>query len=450
MSTQTVSIDDLPLSKFHIRMTIFTTGGFFIDGYILGIVGIALAVWSPQVGLSSLWDGLIGASALIGIFVGSLVFGPIIDRVGRQLMYIADLLVFIIASAIQLFVEEPWQLFVLRLIMGVAIGIDYAIGPALLSEMLPKRYRGTLLACLNATYTVGFVVAFVTGYALRGWLGEESWRWMLVSGAVPALIILLLRLGSPESPRWLATHGQTEKATAVLRKHFGENVSLGELHTNVEKTGIGVLFSRRWRRRTIFASVFWMCQVMPYFALFTLLPQVLSSLGVSDEFTGGLALNGFQLLGGIVGVIIMNMIPRRAFVIWSFGVLAICIGLLGIVPNPSSVLVIVSFAVFSFVVSAAGNLESVYPAELFPTEIRATGVGFAAAMSRIGAAIGTFLLPVSMSSLGTSPTMLIGAAVLVVGLVVSMMLAPDTRDLSLTEASGNGSTLGSSMPKSVR
>lgn len=395
MSTTPVAIDDLPLSKFHVRMTVYTTGGFFIDGYILGIISIALAVWGPQVGLSSLWEGLIGASALIGIFLGSLIFGPIIDRVGRQMMYVTDLMLFIIASVIQLFVVEPWQLFRPAIGHGIAIGIDYAIGPSLLSEMLPRRYRGTLLACLNATYTLGFVVAFVVGFALRSALGSGSWRWMLVSSVVPAVVILLLRLGSPESPRWLAAHGQHAKAQEVLRKHFGDNVILGEEPAGRQRTRIAELFNRRWRRRTIFASVFWLCQVMPYFALFTLLPTVLKSLGLSNEFTGGLALNGFQLAGGIVGVVVMNMLSRRTFVIWSFVILAISLGLLGFIPHPTSILVIIAFAVFAFVVSAAGNLESVYPAEMFPTEMRATGVGFAAAMSRVGAAIGTFLLPLA-------------------------------------------------------
>lgn len=440
MSTTAVSIDDLPLSKFHIRMTVFTTGGYFIDGYVLGIISVALAVWSPQVHLSALWDGLIAASALVGVFVGSLVFGPIIDRVGRQVMYITDLIVFIVASLAQLVVSEPWQLFVLRLIMGIAIGIDYAIGPSLLSEMLPKKYRGTLLACLNATYTLGFVVAFVAGYLMRLWLGDTSWRWMLVSSAVPAIIILLLRLGSPESPRWLTAHGHHEKAREVLDKHFGENVTLGDQPAEPARAAIATLFSRKWRSRTIFASVFWFCQVTPYFALFTLLPSVLKSLGLQDEFTGGLTLNLFQLAGAIVGVVIMNMFSRRNFLISSFVILVVSIGILGVIPNPSSALVIVAFAVFSFVVTAAGNLESVYPAELFPTEIRATGVGFSAAMSRVGAAIGTFLLPLGLGAFGTSTTMLIGAAVLMVGLVVSALLAPDTRDLSLTEASGAAPT----------
>lgn len=435
MAVDQITLDDVPMSRFHLRVTAVTTGGMFIDGYILGMIGIALAVWGPQVGMSSLWEGLIGASALAGIFLGALVFGMITDRVGRQTMYTADLMVFVVCSALQFFVAAPWQLAVVRLLMGIAIGADYAIGSALLAEFLPRRQRGPLLASLNAVWTVGYVVAFVVGYLMRG-LGDDSWRWMLVSSVVPAVIVLSLRLGTPESPRWLAAHGREEESRQVLRDTFGPDVVLGEAPADPPKTPIAELFHPRWRRRTAFASLFWFCQVLPYFALFTFAPDVLKALGLSDEFTGGLTLNLFLLAGGVVGVIVMNRLPRRGFVIWSFVVLAVSLGVLGVVPSPSTMLVIACFAVFAFVVSGAGNLETVYPSELFPTELRATGIGFAAAMSRVGAAVGTFLLPMSIDHLGTQVTMLIGTGVVLAGVVASVAWAPETRHLDLAESCG--------------
>ncbi|MGH3146223.1 MAG: MFS transporter, partial [Rubrobacter sp.] len=180
-----MTIDEAPLNGFHLRVAVYTTGGYFVDGYILGMIGIALALLAPQLGLGAVWSGLIGASALAGIFIGGLVFGWLTDKVGRQTMYVADLIVFVVASVLQFFVEGPLALFVLRLIMGIAIGADYAIGAALLSEFLPSRQRGRLLACQNAIWTVGFVAAYVVGYFMQD-LGPEAWRWMLASSAVPA------------------------------------------------------------------------------------------------------------------------------------------------------------------------------------------------------------------------------------------------------------------------
>lgn len=211
MDDREILLDDVPLSAFHLKVTVFTTGGMFCDGYILGMIGIALATWDEQQPHGVLTQGLVGASALVGIFLGALLLGPLTDRLGRRKLYLADLLLFVVGSVLQFFVAEPWQLIVPRLVMGVAIGADYAIGAALLSEFLPRKPRGPLLASLNAVWTVGYVAAFVVGYAIKD-TGPDSWRWMLASSAVPAALVLCLRLGTPESPRWLAARGRVAEA----------------------------------------------------------------------------------------------------------------------------------------------------------------------------------------------------------------------------------------------
>jgi putative MFS transporter len=433
-----MTIDEAPLNSFHLRVVAYTTGGYFVDGYILGMIGIALALLAPQLGLGAVWTGLIGASALAGIFIGGLIFGWVTDRVGRQTMYVADLMVFVTASVLQFFVEGPLALFVLRLIMGIAIGADYAIGSALLSEFLPRRQRGGLLACLNAIWTVGFVAAYVAGYFMQD-LGPEAWRWMLASSAVPAGIVLALRLGTPESPRWLLSKGRVEEARRVVKDYIHPDADIEDLVAEQgNETSYRKLFSRGLRKRTAFAGLFWFCQVVPYFAIFTFLPTVLEGLGVQGEFSSEVLLNLFLFGGAIVGVVIMDMMPRRTFTIGSFAVLAVLGAALGLFPQAPVPVILVLFSVFAFVIAAAADLESVYPAEIFPTEVRASGTGIAAAISRIGAAIGTFLLPTSVAQFGTGPTMLGATAVLLLGLVLSVAWAPETRHVSLSEASLSG------------
>lgn len=439
----TVSLDDAPVRAFHIRVAAFTTGGQFCDGYILGMTGIALAVASPQLGLGSTWQGLIAAAALGGILIGALVFGPISDRIGRQLLFTLSLVAFIIGSAAQFFVGSGWELFVLRLVMGISIGADYAIGEPLLAEFSPRKIRGTLLSALNAVWTVGFVVAYVVGYLLRDNLGDDSWRWMLSSAAIPAFIVVLLRIGTPESPRWLIGKGRVEEARAIIHRHIGPNIDISGLEANAKTetqhnaiSALRHVFSEKWRTRTIVAGLFYACQTVPYFALFSFAPQVLSALGLKDEYSSGLFLNVFLLLGAVIGVVVMDRIPRRAFLLWSFGISAATLAPLGIFMHAPLFVVVGLFAVFAFVLAAATNLDTLYPNELFPTSIRATGVGVAVATSRIGAAIGTFLLPLGIASIGIGPVLLLGSAVLVVGLVVCALWAPETRGISLEKAAG--------------
>ncbi|KGR89910.1 hypothetical protein CD30_14700 [Ureibacillus massiliensis 4400831 = CIP 108448 = CCUG 49529] len=429
-------MDDLPLGKTHIMAAIYTTGGKFCDGYILGVIGIALTLLGPQMELNALWYGLIGSSALIGLFLGSFLFGWLTDRIGRKPIYVTTIALFVLLSIPQFFVTSPEQLFILRLLMGFAISAEYATGGTLLSELLPKKQRGTILACLNAMWTVGFVFSVIVSYTLLSFGGEEVWRWMLVSSAIPALILLILRLGSFESPRWLVSKGRIEEAKIVIDKFFGEQVRIDDLQVEEnQKTEIKELFSKNYRTRTAFAGLFWGLHVLPYFGMMTFAPVVFASLNLEDEFLSTLISNIFQLFGAVVGVLIMDKIPRRMFVIYSFVILAISIGMLVIIPNPASFVVVGCFAVYVFVASGSGNLQTVYPSELFPTHIRSTGVGFATMISRLGAAVGTFLLPISLDTLGINLTMLILTGILLLGVVISIMWAPETRNKTLVEAS---------------
>ena len=110
------SLDDAPFGAFHRRIAIYSCGGPFCDGYILGIIAAALGPLSSEIGLTAGWQGIVGAAALIGMFVGGLVFGYLTDLLGRRVMYSADLLVLIVASAAQFWVHDRVSLLVLRFV----------------------------------------------------------------------------------------------------------------------------------------------------------------------------------------------------------------------------------------------------------------------------------------------------------------------------------------------
>src|ERR1044072_4328329 len=142
------SLDEAPVTGFHRRMVAVAMGGPFCDGYLLGIMGVALSLITPALSLNTMWEGLIAASVLVGVFIGGAVFGPITDRVGRHLMYVLNLLTFVVFSALQFFVTEAWQLLVLRLLIGIAIGADSPIASALTPELVPRKIRGPALSGL--------------------------------------------------------------------------------------------------------------------------------------------------------------------------------------------------------------------------------------------------------------------------------------------------------------
>lgn len=436
------SLDDAPVSSFHRRIMVVAMGGPFCDGYLLGVMGVALGLITPALALDTLWTGLTAASVLVGVFIGGAVFGPVTDRVGRHLMYVLNLATFVVFSALQFFVTEAWQLLVLRLLIGIAIGADYPIASALTTELVPRRMRGPALSGLVLAWWVGYGVSYWVGWALTG-LGDDSWRWMLASGTVPALIFLFMRAGIPESPRWLASRGRLDEAKAVVRKHLGQEVSDEELlaEGRQEKrggSGLGNLveiFKRGYTVPVVFCSVFWICQVAPAFAVRSFQPQMLSAFGVGSTYGASALITTIAVAGIGLGLVVVNRIGRRSLLISSFVCINVSLIALAVLPLHWAFVVVALFAAFQFFEAAGSGLQFVYPSELFPTDLRATGVGIATAMSRVGSASSTFLLPIAAEDLGVRGTLGIAVAITLVGLVVSYFLAPETKDLGLTEAS---------------
>ncbi len=432
MGTARVMLDDVPANAFHRKMTVLTAGGPFLDGYILGIIGIALALLTPDLHLQTFEVGLIGASALIGIFVGGAVFGYVTDLVGRQVMFTIDLAIFVIASVLQLFVANGIELFFLRLVLGIAVGADYPIATSLLAEFMPKKARGPMLSTLVAAWWVGYVAAFVAGYIMLK-LGLH-WRIILASSAVPSAIVLAARFGTPESPRWLMRKGQVDKAREILLKFTG-STDIEEEPEGANETNYARIFQGDYLKRTIFVSVFWAAQVAPSFAIFTFAPQLLGALNLKDPYLGTLVMSLFFLVGVFPAIPLVNRWGRRPVLIWPFLITGVALLLLGVVPGLPGWAVVLLFIIFAMFNAGSSVLQWVYPNELFPTEVRGTGIGFATAMSRVGAAGGTFALPLMLAHWGVGPAMIVFAAICGVGLLVAIPWAPETKGKSLAECS---------------
>src|SRR6476620_3744148 len=188
---QPVGIHQNPVDKqrFVVKLTGVIAGGMFIDGYILGIVGTVIGAMTVDLDMSLFWEGLIGASALVGIFVVGPLGGWLADKLGRKPLFAIDLAIFTIGSVLQFFVDSAWQLFLVRLLMGIAIGADYSVGWPLLAEFAPARLRGRLMAMNEVAWYLGFMSAFVAGFLMTS-VWSLDWRIVLASSTIPAVILL--------------------------------------------------------------------------------------------------------------------------------------------------------------------------------------------------------------------------------------------------------------------
>lgn len=426
-----VAYEDAPVTGFHLRVTIAGTGGQFSDGFILGIIGIVIASATNALGLTPLWVGLLGAATLAGLFFGAIVAGPVADRIGRRQIFAWDMLIFAVLSAAQFFAQTAIQLLILRLLLGLVLGADYVVSKSLVTEHAPKKFRGRLLSLLAVAWAAGYAFAYLIGFLLSG-SGPDAWRWMLAVSAVPALLILGFRLGVPEAPLWLSRHGRDDVAAAIVRKHLGPDV-LPPAAEAAPKRGMRELFAPRYRKRTAVGALFYVCQVIPFFALGTFSPQVMESLGVTSKLGAGALYNLFLLGGAVVGLLLIDRISRRFFLISTFLLGAALLAALTFTADLSPALAIILFTAFAFVLAAAVNLEFVYPPELFPTDLRASGVGIAVAASRIGSAGSTFLLPVVAAGYGMRTALTGCVIVLIIGALVCLAYAPETSTETLAQ-----------------
>lgn len=220
MTNPNVSIEDVPINNFHQLLTLRSGGGSFVDGYVLSIIGVAMVQMSAGLSLNSFWQGMIAASALIGIFFGG--FRRLANRPLRpQTRVFVGPTLFILASVAQFWVESALVLFLLRFAIGIAVGIEYPVATSLLVEFLPKKNRGPRLATLTVLWFAGAATAYLAGEAILRQGGDDAWRLVLASAAVIGALLFAIRLGTPESPRWLISKGRLAEAEQVIKRVYG-------------------------------------------------------------------------------------------------------------------------------------------------------------------------------------------------------------------------------------
>jgi len=427
-------IDDAPMNRFLRKVVFFSSGGSFLDGYVLSIIGVALAGLSHDLGLTTVDAAMVGAASLAGIFFGSLVGGRMTDSLGRRLMFLLDVSAIGLVSLASVFVGTAWQLITLRFLLGFFIGADYPIATSLIAEFVPKKQRAIGMGIVSAAWYLGATAAAFVGYWL--YTTENGWRWMLATSVLPCIVVLVGRHDIPESPRWLAQRGHGEQARAVLEKVYGQGVDLDD--EVPAKLGFGPVFRRGYLARIVYLGILILCQVVPMYAMYTFGPSIMAEFGLGVgrlSILGETAVSFFFLLGSIPAMFWLNSLGRRPLLIGSLSLMALGLLIPGVFPGASIVVIIVAFALYAFFSGGPGILQWLYPNELFPTEVRATAVGLAIAISRIGVVISTYGLPLFLKAYGIGPTMLVGCALLVIALVMSIFMAPETRGMTLSEAS---------------
>lgn len=438
------TLDDARLQKFQRKITVLSAASMFLDGFDITVIGVALPILTTQWDLSSSVQGIIAASAVVGMLVGSLIAGRLTDLFGRRRMYLFTLLAFIVFAALTAVSQNEWQLILFRFLLGLGLGADYPVSSTLLAEFSPTKQRGRQLATLVANWFVGSLFAYVMGIVFLP-TGDSRWRWILLLGAVLAVVVAILRSSIPESPRWLRNTGRGAEADEVL-----SNLTGGAAPDTENDTTTGTkerpsrwtdLLSPGILRVTVFTCVFWFAYDVAFYGITAYTPTILSNLTLTPDSAlassiGSALIALLGLVGAAIGVALVEPWGRRPLVLTSFAGLTASLILLALDPNPVfAVLVILFAAAELFANLGPGVLDMVYSTELFPTRVRAAGAGLATSVSRLGSILGIVVFPNLMAAWGLSNALWLFVAAGVLGLVVCIFLAPETRGRTLEEIS---------------
>jgi MFS family permease len=334
--------------------------------------------------------------------------------------------------------------------VGVGIGIDFPVSSSYVSETAPKQARSRMVVATIALQSVGMLLGAAVAIAVL-WQRSSSSDWRLIVGTTAAvsLLFLLLRLSLPESPRWLREHEVSKaapgsaappRATASLEAVTGSVTAL-------PGPGFAVLFSRLYRTRTMLVSLPWFLMDVATYGVGLFTPVILGAIHSSSKTTGPLAaefadakgsaaIDLFLLFGFLVG---LWAVPRFGRIhMQVIGFVGMTLGMLILVSAELAGggaaahvwLVFAGFILFNLAMNAGPNATTFALApELFPTSVRASAGGFAAASAKVGATLGIFVLPQVKASGGVAAVLIMMAIVSALGAVVTAMLAREVGEI---------------------
>lgn len=441
------SLDQASTKGIHYRITALSAAGVFLDGYDISIIGVALtiivSIHSFSYVNTPLGKGLMAASTTIGMLFGAIIFGYITDLKGRKFMYLWDMVIFIVFTALVAFVSFNFTtLFIFRLILGLAIGADYAISTTIISEFSPIKSRGKFLAVNVSAWWIGSAIAYTIGFLLLP-LGTVAWRYMFAIGIIPAVIVLIFRVSVPESARWLAHAGRYDDARKVEKLVSGGSV---DHFVPAKKSSIMELFSKKNIRATLFISIFWFSYDVAFYGIGLFSPTILEIFGLSHRLSilGSAVFAVFAVVGSFLCIALIDRLGRKFLTALGFAGMAVSLFFLAIIalviPKSAFTIGLVAAAVVAlFIVfevtqtMGPGGTDFIYPQELFPTSIRATGQGFGTSVSRIGAILGLTAFPALVAISGLGAGLLFFFLFSIIGLVATLVLGIETKGKSLEE-----------------
>ena len=382
-------LEALPVGSFHYRLLILTGFGWMFDAMDTGLISFVLPVLAKEWNLTTSQMGMIGSVGLIGMAFGAVIAGSIADKIGRKAVFSLTLLLYSIATGLCALSWNFESLLVFRFFVGFGLGGELPVAATLVSEYAPTKVRGRFIVLLESFWGVGWIVAACIAY---WFIPLYGWHWAFIIGAMPALYVFVIRIGMPESVRYLLSKGRTEEAEAIVAK-LEERAGIKAAHHEIEdetkvleavKPSLSAIWSGRFARRTAMLWIAWFGIVFSYYGIFTWLPSLVYNQGFTfiKTFEYVFIMTLAQLPGYFAAAWLVEVIGRKytlSLFLLMTGVASWFFG------QSTTVNAIVTWGcVMSFFNLGAWGVIYTYTPELYPTSIRAFGSGWAAGIGRMG------------------------------------------------------------------
>jgi MFS transporter, AAHS family, 4-hydroxybenzoate transporter len=385
-------IDGQPIGGFQIRLLLACAAVLFLDGFDTQAIGYVAPALAKEWSLTKGALGPVFSAGLFGLMIGALVFGPLADRIGRKKIIIFSTLAFGIGALVTAFVQDVNMLLAIRFLTGLGLGGAMPNAVAMTSEFNPRRRRATMVMIMFCGFSVGAALGGILAAAM---IPQFGWRSVfIVGGVAPLLLVPILALKLPESVRFLALTGRANERVAQLLGFISPKTAFAPATQFVvnepELTGVPVLHLFR-EGRTLVTLLLWVIFFMSLLDIYFLanwLPTVLNDLGAS--VSSAVLIGSMLQVGGVVGTFALgSVIDRFSFralaLVYFIAVFAVgAIGQLG----HSVVFVTVAIFVAGFCVIGGQIAANALAAAFYPTSVRATGVGWALGIGRVGSIIG--------------------------------------------------------------
>ena len=398
------------------RLLALSGVGWMFDAMDVGLLSFILAALKADWGLSPAQMGWLGAVNSVGMAAGALLFGMMADRIGRKQVFIITLLLFATASGLSALAGTLAILLVLRFFIGMGLGGELPVAATYVSERVPAHERGRIVVLLESFWAVGWLLAALIAYfVMPRFAPDTGWRIALLLGALPAIYALYLRCGLPDDAPAAARYDADDDAPATLSW----------------TARLAHLWSAPYRRPTLMLWVLWFTVVFSYYGMFLWLPSVMIAKGFAliRSFEYVLLMTLAQLPGYFTAAWLIERIGRKAvLVVYLLGTAASAWAF-GNAGNETALLL--SGALLSFFNLGAWGALYAYSPENYPAPIRASGVGTAAAIGRVGGILGPLAIPfLGAHGWGTGGIFALFAAAIALGALAVALLGRETRGLA--------------------